>query len=112
MPRHPEPHAEVRLPRVARQPVPRTKADIEEYYSIHLNYRSWCEHCVAGKARMVERLGVTVHMDSSGERPADATPEDRPCLGCRDGRGPRLGVGLNSPKQLGLSVVGDPIIKA
>ena len=70
----PEPHhdPEVRRPRVARRPGLPTKADIEEHFPLHLHYRSWCEHCRAGKARMTqhiveasdrERLGVTVHMD-------------------------------------------------
>ena len=64
----PEPHAEVRAPRVARRPNLPTKAEIDDHYPLHLNYRSWCEHCVAGKARIAqhlvepgdrERLGVT-----------------------------------------------------
>ena len=68
----PEAHAEVRPPRVARRPILPTKADVEEHLPLHLNYRSWCEHCVAGKARLAqhmvqpsdrEKLGVTVHMD-------------------------------------------------
>ena len=50
----PEPHhdPEVRRPRVARRPVLLTKADIDEHFPWHLHYRSWCEHCRAGKARM------------------------------------------------------------
>ena len=67
-----EPHAEVRAPRVARRPILPTKAEIEEHFPLHLNYRSRCAHCRAGKARLAqhrvqpadrERLGVTVHMD-------------------------------------------------
>jgi hypothetical protein len=43
-----------------------------EHYPLHLNYRSWCKHCVAGKARLAqhmvadpgrERLGVTWNAD-------------------------------------------------
>ena len=68
----PDPHSEVRAPRVARRPNLPTKADIEEHFPLHLNFRSWCEHCVAGKARLAQhivqpsdraRLGITVHMD-------------------------------------------------
>ena len=68
----PDAHAEVQPPGVARRPVLPTKAEIEEHYPLHLNYRPWCEHCVAGKSRLAqhmaqpsgrERLGVTVHMD-------------------------------------------------
>ena len=41
---------------------------------MHLNYRSWCKHCVAGKARSSQhvqskeekvRLGVTWNADSA-----------------------------------------------
>ena len=63
----------MRPPRVARRPVLPTKAEIEEHYPLHLNYRSWCEHCVAGKSRLAQHMvqpsyreilgGVTVHMD-------------------------------------------------
>ena len=49
-----------------------TKAEVEAHYPLHLNYRSWCKHCVAGKARATqhkakdecdESLGVTIHAD-------------------------------------------------
>ena len=68
----PDVHDEVRRPRVGRRPILPTKADLEEHYPLHLNYRSWCEHCVAGKARLAqhkvepsdrERLGVTFSAD-------------------------------------------------
>ena len=67
----PEPD-EVRKSRVGRRPVLPTKADIENHYPLHLEYRDWCPHCVAGKAVMAqhqdepsdrERLGVTVSAD-------------------------------------------------
>ena len=63
---------EVRKHKVGRRPILPTKAEIEEHYPLHLNYRSWCSHCVAGKARWSqhkkseddkERLGVTWNMD-------------------------------------------------
>ena len=38
-----------RIPRVARRPVTPTKADLDEHLPLHLDYREWCEHCVAGK---------------------------------------------------------------
>ena len=66
-----ESHAEMRLPRVARRPSLPARADIDEHFPLHLDFRSWCEQCVAGKARIAkhmvqasdrERLGVTVHM--------------------------------------------------
>ena len=49
-----------------------TKAEIDDHFPPHLNYRSWCELCVAYKARHEphrvqpsdrERLGVTVRAD-------------------------------------------------
>ena len=68
----PEQHEEARRPRVGRRPVLPTKAEIDESYTLHLNYRDWCEHCVSGKPRLAqhkvepadrERLGVTFSAD-------------------------------------------------
>ena len=42
---------EVRNYNVARRPMLLTKAEIDEHDPLHFNYRSWCAHCVAGKAR-------------------------------------------------------------
>ena len=42
---------EVRNPKIARKPVLPTKAEVDAHFPLHLNYRSWCKHCVAGKAR-------------------------------------------------------------
>ncbi len=73
---------EVRKPRIARRPLLPTKAEVDEHYPLHLNYRSWCAHCVAGKARSnphvqskedKEKLGVTWNIDyafMSGEHNA------------------------------------------
>ena len=67
----PEPD-DVRKPRVGRRPVLPAKADIENHYPLHLQYRDWCPQCVAGKAVLEqhqvepsdrERLGVTVSAD-------------------------------------------------
>ena len=77
----PESHEEVRQPKVGRRPLAPTKAEVEEHYPLHLNYRSWCEHCRAGKARQDphlvephdrEKLGITFHADY-----AFLTPEER-----------------------------------
>ena len=68
----PESHEETKQPRIGRRPIAPTKAEIEEHYPLHLEYRSWCEHCRAGKARQSphriepqdrERLGITFHAD-------------------------------------------------
>ena len=65
---------EVRKHRVARKPTLPTKAEIEERFPLHLNYLSWCRHCVAGKARSNahrrkdesdEKLGVMWSADYS-----------------------------------------------
>ena len=63
---------EVRNYTVARRPMLPTKAEVDEHYPLHLQYRSWCRHCFAGKARSnqhvtrdpaEERLGVTWNAD-------------------------------------------------
>ena len=63
---------EARMPRVGRRPLLPTKAEIEEHFPLHLQYRDWCEHCVRGKGRLAqhrvepsdrEKFGVTIHMD-------------------------------------------------
>ena len=63
---------EQRRPRVSRRPMTPTKAEIDEHLPLHLNYRSWCKHCVAGRARLAqhataevgkEKLGITWSAD-------------------------------------------------
>ena len=60
---------EMRKPRIGVRPVAPTKAEMEAHYPLHLEYRSWCAHCRAGKARLAphlcepadrEKLGITV----------------------------------------------------
>ena len=86
---NPEAHDEVRPPKVARRPILPTKAEIEEHYPLHLNFRSWCRHRVAGKSRLAqhvvqpsdrERWGVTVHMDYAFMTAAEAEEEMQPTL--------------------------------
>ena len=66
------PEYEVHKHRIARRPSLPTKAEIDEHYPLCLNYRSWCAHSVAGKARSNQhviskedkvRLGVTWNAD-------------------------------------------------
>ena len=52
----PDGQEEVRQPKVGRRPMAPTKAEVEEHYPLHLNYRSWCEHCRAGKSRQDPHL--------------------------------------------------------
>ena len=63
---------EVRKPRVGRRPILPTKAEVLEHFPLHLQYRSWCRHCRAGKGRLAphivepldqERLGITFIAD-------------------------------------------------
>ena len=77
----PEAGEEVRQPKVGRRPMAPTKAEVDEHYPLHLNYRSWCEHCRAGKARQDrhlvephdrERFGITFNADY-----AFMTPEEK-----------------------------------
>ena len=68
----PGPHAELRHPRLARRPILPTKAEIKEHFPFHLNSRSLCAHCRAGKSRLAqhrvlpayrEKIGVAINMD-------------------------------------------------
>ena len=75
---------DIRKPRVGMRPQQPTKAEIDEQYPLHLNYRSWCVHCRAGKARLAphvrepadrERLGVTVSCDYASMTSEEADEE-------------------------------------
>ena len=68
------PEYEVRKHKAARRPLLPIKAEIDDHYPLHLNCRSWCKHCVAGKARSNQhvqskedklRLGFTWDADSA-----------------------------------------------
>ena len=52
---------ETRKPPVARRPYTPTAAEVEAHLPLHLKYRSWCPHCVAGKGfpRSTGRAQVT-----------------------------------------------------
>ena len=62
-----------RKPRIPRRPLAPTKADVDEHMPLHVDYRDWCAHCVAGKGIShqhtaakdtdIEKLGATVSMD-------------------------------------------------
>ena len=80
---------EVRKPRVGRRPLTPTKAEIAEHYPLHLNYRSWCEHCRAGRARLTphvcepvdrEKLGITVNADFAFMGPEEAEEDMQPSI--------------------------------
>ena len=63
---------ETRKPRIATRPIAPTKQEREEHLPLHITYRSWCPHCVAGKGNANkhmmsdgdgEKMGITWHMD-------------------------------------------------
>ena len=49
-----EVHEESWKPRAGRVPVLPTKTEIDERFPLRLKYRSLCEHCVAGKAKIAQ----------------------------------------------------------
>ena len=66
-----------------------TQAEIDDHYPLHLNYRSWCPHCRAGKMRLNphmreksdgESLGITVHADYAFMGPSETEEDMQPCL--------------------------------
>ena len=85
-----EPDTEdIRKPRAARRPYTPTKAEVLEHFPLHLVYRSWCAHCVAGKSTLAQhntedpdrvRLGTTWSMDSCFLGPEEREEDMQPCL--------------------------------
>ena len=67
-----ESQEETRKPQVARRPYTPTAAEVEAHLPPHLEFRSWCPHCVAGKGIATQHrkntgeiteLGVTLSLD-------------------------------------------------
>ena len=84
-----ESQEKMRKPRVGARPVLPTRAVIAEHYPLHLNYRRWCEHFRAGKARLAlhlrepidhEKLGVTVSSDYAFMGSEEADEKMQPSL--------------------------------
>ena len=76
---------EFRVPRKAVRLYTPTKADIEEHLPLHLNYRSWCSHCVSGRGLSTQHRSVagpvedvTWHMDYCflGDKAEDSMLDD------------------------------------
>ena len=60
---HERASTESRKPNIAAEPIQPTRNEREEHQYTHLPYRSWCPHCVRGKARATKHKkgnGVTV----------------------------------------------------
>ena len=76
----------VRTAAVMNRPYTPTQKEIEEHMPLHMPYRSWCPHCVAGKGVSVhhrlgnkeDRIGVTISFDycfmGSAERSDSCCP--------------------------------------
>ena len=67
-----ESQEEIRKPQIARRPYTPTAAEVEAHLPLHLECRSWCPHCVAGKGIAtrhrkntgeITELGVTLSLD-------------------------------------------------
>ena len=69
----PEEAEEARKPQVAKRPVTPSRAEVESHLPLHVEYRSWCPHCVAGRGISMQHrqntgddpneLGITVSLD-------------------------------------------------
>ena len=65
--------SETRRPQVAKRPYTPTRAELEAHLPLHLEYRSWCPHCRAGRGismqhrrddqKESEDIGVTISLD-------------------------------------------------
>ena len=67
-----ESQEETRKPQVAQRPYMPTAAEVEAHLPLHLEFRSWCPHCVAGKgiatqhrknAAEITELGVMLSLE-------------------------------------------------
>ena len=84
---------ETRKPQVARRPYTPTAAEVEAHLPLHLEYRSWCPHCVAGKGISTqhrqrigdkEELGITLSLDYCFMTADDVESDMRAILVCND----------------------------
>lgn len=85
---------ETRKPQIARRPNAPSKADLEDHLPLHLEYRSWCPHCVAGKGISDQHrqatdghngdLGITVSLDYCFMTAEEAEDDMRAILICYD----------------------------
>ena len=79
-----------RTPRVPRRPLAPTKAQLEEHMPLHVDYRCWCPHCVAGRGIShqhssdtsgdAEKLGTTVSVDYCFWVPEEVEDDTCPVL--------------------------------
>ena len=89
-----EEEEETRKPIVGRVPKTPTKKELEEHLPLHIEYRDWCPHCVAGKAtsrqhRTIrdegdEKMGITISLDYCFMTPEEQEDDMRPILAAHD----------------------------
>ena len=85
---------EARRPQVARRPITPSKAEVESHLPLHIEYRSWCPHCVAGRGISMQHrqklddtsseLGITVSLDYCFMTAEEAEEDMRAVLVCYD----------------------------
>ena len=84
---------ETRKPPIARRPYTPTAAEVEAHLPLHLEFRSWCPHCVAGKgiatqhresAGESDNMGITVSLDYCFMTADDAEEDMKAILICYD----------------------------
>ena len=81
---------ETRKPNIAKRPYTPTRAEVESHLPLHLEYRSWCEHCRHGKwlpmqnrtesEHVSDEVGVTVSLDYRFTTPEEAEQDMRAIL--------------------------------
>lgn len=84
---------EVKPQRAKRRSCQLRKQYIADHFPLHLQYRSWCKHCVAGKAvldqhvvQLVDRERARVSWSADyAFMPEEAEEGMQPCLICLDG---------------------------
>ena len=89
-----ETNDESHAPAIARRPYTPSKAEVEAHYPLHLEFRSWCPHCRAGKGISMQHrynsevdeshLGTTWSMDYCFMSPEDIEEDMHAILICYD----------------------------
>ena len=59
-------HGEVRQPKGIQSPYTPSKKEVEEHNLTHWPFRSWCMHCLKGKARSLPHRRVRISADEKG----------------------------------------------
>ena len=62
-----EDRQESRKPTIARRPNKPTQAEVDAHMPLHLEFRSWCPHCVAGKGVASQHRASTEENNGKAE---------------------------------------------